>query len=103
MDTLDDDDGIVDHNGNGKHHGRKSQQVEAESDEFQYEECSNQGYRNGDGGNQRGAHILQEDVNHDEHQDEGFDQRLYYLMDGGKKEVVGALGHVYLQAGRQLG
>ena len=32
MDTFDDDDGVVDHYRNGKHHGRKGQQVDTEAD-----------------------------------------------------------------------
>ena len=102
MDALDDDDGIIDHNRNGKYHGRKGQQVDTETDQLQYEEGGNQCHGNGDGGNQRRTHILQEDIHHDEHQDKGFDQCLDYLMDRGEEEVVGTLCNVYLQAGRQF-
>ena len=102
MDALDDDDGIIDHNRNGKHHGRKGQQVDTEANQFQYEEGGNQRHGNGDGGNQRGAHILQEDIHYDEHQDKGLDQCLDYLMYGSEEEVVGTLCNVYLQAGGQF-
>ena len=102
MDALDDDDGIVDHNRNGKHHGRKGQQVDTEANQFQYKEGGNQRHGNGDGGNQRGAHILQEDIHYDEHQDKGLDQCLDYLMYGSEEEVVGTLCNVYLQAGGQF-
>ena len=33
MDTLDDDDRIIDHNRDGKHHSTKSQQVDTKSDQ----------------------------------------------------------------------
>ena len=33
-----------------------------EANQFQYKEGGNQRHGNGDGGNQRGAHILQEDI-----------------------------------------
>ena len=33
MDTLDDDDRIIDHNSDGKHHSTKSQQVDTKSDQ----------------------------------------------------------------------
>ena len=102
MDALDDDDGIIDHNRNGKHHGRKGQQVDTEANQFQYKEGGNQRHGNGDGGNQRGAHILQEDIHYDEHQDKGLDQCLDYLMYGSEEEVVGTLCNVYLQAGGQF-
>ena len=51
-----------------------------EANQFQYKEGGNQRHGNGDGGNQRGAHILQEDIHYDEHQDKGLDQCLDYLM-----------------------
>ena len=73
MDTLDDDYGIVHHNRDGKYHGREGQQVDTESDQFQHEERCDQRYRNGDGGNQRRTHILQEDVYYDEHKDKRLD------------------------------
>ena len=82
MNALDDDDGVVDHYGNGEHHGAKGQQVDTESDDIKYEECTNQGYRDGNGRNQCRAQVLQEDVYHDEHQNKGFNQRFDYFMNG---------------------
>ena len=80
MDALDDDYRIVDHNRDGKHHGRECQQVQTEADNLQGKEGGNQGYRDGNGRNQRRTHILQEDIHHDEHQDKGLNQRLDYFM-----------------------
>ena len=42
----------IDHNCNGKHHGRKCQQVHTKSNQFQNEEGSNQSHRNGNSRNQ---------------------------------------------------
>ena len=100
MDTLDDNYGVVDHYRNGKHHGRKGQQVDTKADQLQYEECRNQCYRNSNSGDQCGTEILQEDIYHNEHKDKGLDQCLDNLMDRGEQEVVGTLCNVDLQARR---
>src|SRR5690606_3873986 len=39
-------------------------------------------YRHSEGGNQRGAEILQEQVHHQEHQRDGFHQRVHHPSDG---------------------
>ena len=52
MDTLDDHDRIIDHNCNGKHHGTKSQQVQAKADQRQHEERTDQRNRDRDSRNQ---------------------------------------------------
>ena len=86
-------DGIVHHNGNGQHHGRKRQQVEREADHVEQEEGTNQGYRDGNGRNERAAEVLQEEEHHDKHEDKRLDKRLDHFVDRGKEEVVYALGH----------
>ena len=102
MDTFDHNDGIIDHNRNGKHHGRQCQQVHTKADQFQHKEGSNQRHRNGNGRNQGRTHILQEYVYYDEHQDKGLDQCLDYFVDRSVKEVVGILSHIDLQSRRQV-
>ena len=47
MDSLHNHDGIIDHNGNGKHKGGKCQQVEREAEHVEEEECTDQRHRNG--------------------------------------------------------
>ena len=69
MDALDDDDRIIDHNRDGQYQRTKGQQVQAKSNHGEQEEGTDQGNRDGDSRDQRRAHILQEDVNHDEHKD----------------------------------
>ena len=101
MDTLDDHNGIVHHNGNGKHHSRKCQQVHAEADELQDEESSDQGYRDSNSRNQGRTHILQEDIYYDEHQDKGLNQSLDNFVDRSIQEVVGILCHIDTQTGRK--
>ena len=67
---------------------RKSEEVDGEPDDIEGEECTNQGHRNGDGGDKRGAEVLEEEEHHEEHEHKGFDERLYHFMNRGEKEVV---------------
>ena len=101
MDALDDDDRIIDHNRDGQHQRTKGQEVQAKADHRKQEEGTDQGHRNRNGRDQGRTHILQEDINHDEHQDKGLDQGLEHLVDRGEQEVVGVHGDVDLQARRQ--
>ena len=101
MDTLDDDDRIIDHNRNRQHHCRQGQQVQAETDQFQDEERTDQSNRDGNSRNQGRTHILQEDIYHDKYQDKCLDQGLDNFVDRSKQEVVGTLGDVDTQAFRQ--
>ena len=81
MYCLDDHNGIVDHNGDGKHEGGKRKQVEREAERIEEEECTDQrhGYRNQR--NERRTGILQEDVHHDEHEDERLAECLDKVFD----------------------
>ena len=49
--TFDDHNGIIDHNGNGKHHGTKRKQVDTKPDDVEDEERTDQSYRDGDSWN----------------------------------------------------
>ena len=100
MDALDDDYRVVDDDGDGQYQGAERKQVKAEPDKVEHAERTDQGHGDGDGGNQRRAEILQEDVNDDEHEDERLDERLDYFVDRGEEEVVGVLRDVHLEAGR---
>ena len=93
--------GIVDHNCNGKHHGRKCQQVHTKSNQFQNEEGSNQSHRNGNSRNQCRTEILQEHIYYDKHQNKGLYQRLDNLMNRSEQEVVGILCNIDFQTSRQ--
>ena len=94
MNTLDDDYGIVYYKRNSKHHRRKCQQVHTEANQFQYKESSHQRHRNGNGRNQCRAHILQEDIHHDKHQNKRFNQGFDYFMNRGKQKVISILGYI---------
>ena len=93
---------IVHHNGNGKHHSRKRQQVDGETDDVEREERTDQCHRYGNGGDKRGAEVLQEDKHHDEHEDKCLNQGLDYFVDRGEEEVVHALCHLDVHAVGQI-
>ena len=81
MHRLDHHYGVVDHNRDGEHESRKGDKVDGEADELHHEERTDKCHRYGDGGNDGGAEVLKEDINHEEHEHERFEQRLEHLMD----------------------
>ena len=101
MYTLDNHNRIIDHDRNGKHKGTQGQQVQTESDQWQYEECTDKGYRNSNGRNQGRTQILQEDIYYDKYQNKCLDQCLQHFVDRSEQEVVGVHGNVNLQSRRQ--
>ena len=90
MDRLDHHDGIVYHNTDRQDQREQGQHVDGESQRFHEEKGTDERDRHGDGRNQRGTEILQEDEHHDEHQDERFEQGAQYGGDGGVEKA----GHV---------
>ena len=88
VDSLHDDDRVIDDDCDRKHHSRQRQQVNAEPDQVQHEERTDKRDRNGDRRNQRRTEILQENVNDQEHENERLDQRLDHLVDRSEQEVV---------------
>ena len=97
MHSLDDHNGIVHHNGNSQQQGRQRQQVDRESEYRQEEERTYQRHWHGNQRNQRRAPVLQEDVNHDEHQYQREEQGEHHLFDRRIEElrdvVVYLIGH----------
>lgn len=94
MDTLDDHYRVVDHNGDGENQCTEGKKVKTESDEVQCKERTDERYGNGNGRNKGGTDILQEDVYHEEHENEGLDESLDYLVNRCVEEVVGV--HRYI-------
>ena len=97
MHGFDHHNGIIDHNGDGQQQGRQCQQVDGEAEHFEEEECTYQRHRHGNQRDQRRAPVLQEDVDHDEHEEQREEQREHHLLDRGIEElrhiVVDLIGH----------
>ena len=87
MHGLNHHDGIVNHDGDSQQQGREYKQVDGEAHQVEEEERTDERYGNGNQRDQRGAPVLQEDVNHEEHQDEREDQGEYHLLDRGEEEL----------------
>ena len=90
LDRLDDDDGVVDDRTDRKHQGEERQQVDREAGHRKEGKRTDQRNENRHRGDEGRADILQEDVDHKYHEDDGLDQRLDYLVDRGEEEVVDA-------------
>ena len=75
MDGLDDHDGIIHHNTNGKDEGKEGQHIDGEAHRIHKEECPDERDGHCYGGYQRRTEILQEDIDYDEYQEKGFQQR----------------------------
>ncbi len=82
FDVLDHDDGVVDQQADGQHHAEHRQGVDGVTQRRQDPECAQQDHRDGDGGDQGGAPVLEEQEHHQEDQDDGLGQGLDHLLDG---------------------
>ena len=107
---LDHDDGVIHHRTDDQHEGEQRQDVDAEPGYLHGCERTHEGHDDGDGRDDRTLEVLQEEVHHENHQDDGDDQGLDHLMDGGEQEVVGthhghefrAFRQVFGQVGQQF-
>ena len=78
--SLDDDDGIVDHNADRQHDREQSGEIHPETKRPHGCECADDGDRNGGRRHQHRAPILQKDQDHDQHQNRRADERLVDLL-----------------------
>ena len=82
-------------------------QVDGEAERRHRGEGADDGHRDGGRRHQRGAPVLQEHQDHDQHQDAGLEQRLVDLVDRGLDEPRGverhAVGQALREGLRQLG
>ena len=98
------DDGVVDHDADGKHKAEHGQGIDGEPKGIHARERPHDGHGHGEAGDQRGAPVLEEQEHHEEHQHHRLEQRLHHLLDGNLHEgrgIVGdAVGHAH---GERLG
>ncbi len=92
LDVLDHDDGVVDQEADGQDQGEHGQDVDRVADRRQDPERAQQNHGHGDGGDQGGPPVLQEQEDHQEDQDDGLDQGLHHLLDGLPDEGGGVDG-----------
>ena len=101
MHRLDHHYGIVHHYGDGKHEGGQRKEVEREAEDVEEEECSHQRHRHGNQRDERRAHVLKEDIYHDEHEDERLEKCFDKLVDRSVKELCDVLHDLELHSRRQ--
>ncbi len=75
LDRLDDDDRIVNHQADGEHEAEHRKRIDGEAEQRKKCEGADERNRNGEQRNQRGAPALEENVDHDNHQQERDHQR----------------------------
>ena len=86
LDVFHDHDRIVHQQADREHHAEHGQRVDRVAGGGQYAEGAQEHHRHGDRRDQSGAEILQEQIHHQEHQHNRFEQRLHHLVDGNAHE-----------------
>ncbi|KAG1440603.1 hypothetical protein G6F55_013453 [Rhizopus delemar] len=99
-------DGIVHQQADRQHHREHGQHVHREAPHRQHAEGTQQHHRHGDGRDQGGAEVLQEDQHHQDHQQHRFEQGLAHFLDRDLDEGGAVVrrepGHAGREAGLQL-
>ena len=76
LDVLDDDDRVVHHDADREHQAEQRQHVDREAEQPQHGERADDRHRHRDQRDQRRAPGLQEQHHHDDHEQDGLEQRL---------------------------
>ena len=80
FDRLDHDDGVVDHDPDGQHHGQHRHRVQRHAEGQHEGECADKRNRNGDDRNDGGTPVAEEQEDHDGDKREGLVKRLLHLV-----------------------
>ncbi|MNO65045.1 hypothetical protein D3C76_557850 [compost metagenome] len=102
LDVLQHHDGIVHHDTNGQHQAEQGQQVDGEAQRIHPGEGADQRNRNRQDRDQRGADVLQEQEDHQHHQDQRLDEGVDHLLDGHLHEHRGVVGDLVGHAGGEF-
>lgn len=92
LDVLHHHDGVVNHDTDHQHHGEHGQNIDGQAGDQHHGKGAEQCDGHHDGRDQGVADVLQEDQHHDEHQHDGFQQRVHHLLDGDLHELGGVVG-----------
>ncbi|MNS12661.1 hypothetical protein D3C72_442290 [compost metagenome] len=102
LDVLHHHDGIVHQQADRQHHRKHGQGVDAVTKGIEHGKGAEQHDGNGDGRDERGAEVLQEQVHHEEHQCDGFEQRFHHVLNRGFYEGGGFIGNFVFQPMREI-
>ena len=99
--VLDNNDGIIDNETDGKHHRKERQRIDGKVQEDECAECTDERDRHSEQRDNRCAPALQEyeDDEHDEQQ--CFDESVNHLFDGGIDVVRTVKDRLHLESGRE--
>ena len=104
MDGLHHHNGIIDHNGDGKHKGCEGQKVQREAKHIKEEERTDKRHRHGNKRNKRRTCVLKEHINHDKHEHKRLKQGLDKVLDRSEQELGNVLHHIEVETrGQRLG
>ena len=87
--AFDHDDGVVDHDADREHDRKQGRDVDGEAERRHRRKGADDRHRHGGRRHQHRAPVLQEDQDHDEHEQAGLDQRLVDLLDRFRDEFGG--------------
>ena len=102
LDVFHHHDRVIDQETDGQHHGEHGQRIDRIAEGVQDAEGTEQHDRHGHGRDQGGAEVLQEQIHHQEHQDDRFDQGLDHFFDGQFHERGRVERHLVAHAFREL-
>ena len=102
LDILDDDDRIVDHDTHRQHQAEQGQIVQGDPERRENGEGADQGHRDRDHRDQRGAPALQEDEHHEDDEQDRLEDRVDDLIDRFADEDRGIVDDLVAQARREV-
>ena len=86
-------DGVVHYDADGEHQSEHTGDVDREAEQREDGKRADHRDRNREQRNQRGAPVLQEDEDDENHQPDGFHQGHHHVLDGGADEHGGVVWH----------
>ncbi len=102
LDVFQHDDRIVNDDTDRQHHAEQGQRVDRVAQQVEAGKSADQRHRHGDGGNQRRPPVLQEQEDHQEHEDHRLAQRLDHLTNRHLDKARGVIRHCIRESGREL-
>ena len=101
LDVFDDDDGVVDDQAGGQGDAEQRERVDGEAQQLNEGERSDERDRDGDGGNDGGTPVLEENEDDKDDEKDGGAQGRDHVADGFSDGVGGVEGDLIFHAGRK--
>ena len=102
LDVFNDHDRVINDEADGEDEREQGQQVDRVAKRQQQQHHPHQRKRDRDNRNDRRAKTSEEQEDHYDDDQRGFDQRLFHLIDGRADEGGGVIGYRHVETGRQL-